>query len=310
MFALVYVIESSLPRRSMSNTNLPIDLLRTLITISEVGGHTRAAALLGRTQPAISLQIKRLDQLLGTKLLSQSGQKTVLSDDGQRLAVYARQMLRLNDEAVAQFSAQPAHGSLRVGLPTDYSTAYLQNAILQFGDKTDGTQLKIHCGLSADLLNELHRGEHDVIVALYTDEDNQYLSHHWIQQPLWVCSESFRLAKDQPVPIIAHYEGCAYRDRMTSVLSRERHRWDIVFTAPGIAELQSAVLSSFGVTALTEKTLLPGMKVLQEDEGFPALPAIHVGIFCRHSQTSQAGLLLIEHLNDQLSGLTEEQSSH
>ena len=294
----------------MSNRNLPIDLLRTLITISEVGGHTRAAALLGRTQPAISLQIKRLDELLGVKLLSQSGQKTVLSDDGQRLAVYARQILRLNDEAVAQFSAEPAHGTLRVGLPTDFSTAYLQGAILKFAKKSKGTQFKLHCGLSADLLNELHRGEHDVIVALYTDEDNQYLSHHWTQQPLWVCSNTLKLSKTQPIPIVAHYEGCAYRDRMTSVLTRERHRWEIVFAAPGIAELQNAVLSSFGVTALTEKTLLKGMRVLQENEGFPTLPLIHVGIFCRYSQTSKVGLLLIERLKQLLSGLTAEPATH
>ncbi len=93
---------------------------------------------------------------------------------------------------------------------------------------------------------------------------------------------------------------------MTSVLTRERHQWNIVFTAPGIAELQSAVLSSFGVSSLTQKTLLKGMRVLHEREGFPALPAIHVGIFYRHSQTSQAGLLLIEHLNHLLSGLTED----
>ncbi len=294
----------------MSNKNLPIDLLRTLITISEVGGHTRAAELLGRTQPAISLQIKRLDQLLGVKLLSQSGQKTVLSDDGQRLAVYARKMLRLNDEAVAQFSSKPLDGSLRIGLPTDFSTAYLQESILKFRQKTRGTQLKIHCGLSADLLAELHRGEHDVIVALHSDEDNQYLSHQWIQQPLWVSSETFKLTNDQPVPIIAHYEGCPYRDRMTSVLSRERRRWEIVFSAPGVAELQNAVLSSFGVSALTAKTLLPGMKVLNENEEFPALPAIHAGIFCRHSQTSQAGLLLVDQLSQLLSGLTDEPSSH
>ncbi len=294
----------------MNNKNLPIDLLRTLITISEVGGYTRAAALLGRTQPAISLQIKRLDELLGVKLLTQSGQKTALSDDGQRLAVYARQILRLNDEAVAQFSAIPLDGTLRVGIPTDFSTAFLQDAILQFAQNTPSTQLKIHCGLSANLLDELHKGEHDVIVALHSDEDNQYLSHQWVQQPIWVSSVGFKIDRDQAVPIVAHHEGCAYRDRMTSVLSRKRRRWDIVFSAPGIAAIQSAVLASFGVTALTDKTLLQGMKILSENEGFPALPAIHVGIFCRHSRTSQAGLLLIERLNQLLSGLTDEPSTH
>ncbi|MFK8079472.1 MAG: LysR substrate-binding domain-containing protein [Granulosicoccus sp.] len=289
----------------MSNRNIPIDLLRTLITISEVGGFTRAAALLGRTQPAISLQIKRLEQLLGARLLSQSGQKTLLSDDGQRLAVYARQILRLNDEAFAQFSTELPDGSLRVGLPTDFSTAYLQDAIMQYGQNMQGTQLEIHCGLSANLLDELHRAEHDVIVALYSDEDNQYLSHHWLQQPVWVCSERLKLCKDQPVPIIAHYEGCAYRERMTSVLSRERRQWNIVFSAPGIAEVQKAVLSSFGVTALTKKTQLSGMRILKESEGFPALPAIHVGIFYRHSQISKVGLLLVEHLNNLLSEAAE-----
>lgn len=289
----------------MLNKNLPIDLLRTFITISEVGGYTRAAELLGRTQPAISLQIKRLDELLGVRLFTQTGQKTVLTDDGQRLAVYARQILRMNDEAVAQFSAEPVDGPLRVGLPTDFSTAYLQEAILKYGRNNSDTELRIHCSLSANLLDELHRGDHDVIVALYSDEDNQYLSHHWIQQPLWVCSEEFKLAKGHPVPIVAHHEGCAYRERMTSVLSRERRQWNIVFSAPGIAELQSAVLSSFGVTALTQKTLLKGMRVLQEKEGFPVLPAIHVGIFYRHSQTSPAGLMLVEHMNQLLSGLTE-----
>ncbi len=289
----------------MINRNLPIDLLRTLITISEVGGHTRAARLLGRTQPAISLQIKRLEQFLDVKLLVQSGQKTVLSDDGQRLAVYARQILRLNDQAIAQFSSEPSSGTLRVGLPTDFSTAFLQDAIMQFGHDTPGTQLEIRCALSANLLDELHRNEHDVIIALYSNEDNQFLSHHWIQQPIWVCSEKLELSTEKPVPIIAHYEGCVYRDRMTSVLSRERRQWDIVFSAPGIAELQRAVLSSFGVTALTQKTRLKGMRVLREDEGFPALPAIHVGIFYRHSQTSDVGLLLIEHLNHLLSGLAE-----
>lgn len=289
----------------MSNKNLPIDLLRTLITISEVGGHTRAAKLLGRTQPAISLQIKRLDQMLGVKLLAQTGQRTVLSDDGQRLAVYARQILRLNDEVVARFASETIESSLRIGIPTDFSTAFLQDAILKFGQQSTGTELKIHCSLSANLIDELHRGEHDVVIALCSDEDNQYLSHHWIQQPLWVCAEKFKLAKDQPVPIIAHHEGCAYRDRMTSVLSRERRQWSIVFSAPGIAEIQRAVLSSFGVTALTEKTLLKGMRPLRKNEGFPALPAINVGIFYRHSQVSQAGLSLIEHLNQLLSGLTE-----
>lgn len=177
---------------------------------------------------------------------------------------------------------------------------------MQFGHELQDTRLDIHCSLSANLLDELNAGEHDVIVALYSDEDNQYLSHHWLQQPVWVCSETLDLAGNQPVPLIAHHEGCSYRERMTSVLTRERRKWNIVFSAPGIAELQRAVLSSFGVTALTKKTLLCGMRILDETDGFPTLPAIHVGIFFRHSQISEAGLLLVERLEQLLSDLTDD----
>jgi len=294
----------------MSNRNLPIDLIRTLITISEVGGYTRAAHVLGRTQPAITLQIKRLEALVNAKLVSQVGQKSILTDDGQLLAVYARKILRLNDDAIAKFSTQTPGDTLRIGLPTDFATAYLQEALMHFSHNKrnhgrPAVQLKIRCDLSAKLLEELHDDEHDIIIALYSDEDNQYLSHHWYQQPIWVCAKQFELNKQQPVPIIAHHEGCAYRDRMTSVLTRKRRQWNIVFSAPGIAELQRAVLASFGVTALTSTTLLDGMREIHEDEGFPTLPPIQLGIFYRHSHMSEAGSRLDQHLNNHLSELTE-----
>jgi len=293
----------------MSNRNLSIDLIRTLITVSEVGGYTRAAHVLGRTQPAITLQIKRLEALVNAKLISQVGQKSILTDDGQLLAVYARKILRLNDDALAKFSTQSTEDTLRIGLPTDFATAYLQKALMQFSDRNPAVQLNIRCDLSATLLQELHEDEHDIVIALYSDEDNQYLSHHWSQQPIWVCGEEFELNQRQPVPIIAHHEGCAYRDRMTSALSRERRQWNIVFSAPGIAELQRAVLASFGVTALTNATLLTGMREINEDEGFPSLPAVQLGIFYRHSQMSEAGSVLIKHLNGQLSALSEAETA-
>lgn len=289
----------------MSNRNLPIDLIRTLITISEVGGYTRAAQVLGRTQPAITLQIKRLEALVNAKLVSQVGQKSILTDDGQLLAVYGRKILRLNDDAIARFSPQTSGDTLRIGLPTDFATAFLQDALMHFGRQTSAVALRIHCNLSARLLEDLHEDEHDIIIALYSDEDNQYLFHHWSQQPIWACAEQFELKKQEPVPIIAHHEGCAYRDRMTSILARERRQWNIVFSAPGIAELQSAVLAAFGVTALTRTTMLHGMREMGIDEGFPPLPPIQLGIFYRHSQMSEAGSKLIRYLNEHLTKLAE-----
>ena len=101
----------------MSATNLPTDLLRTFITAIDLGGYTRAAEVLGRSQPAVSLQMQRLETLLGNKLIIQSGREMKLTEDGKALAVIARQILRLNDMAVGQFERARVQAALRIGLP-------------------------------------------------------------------------------------------------------------------------------------------------------------------------------------------------
>ena len=104
----------------MAHINLPIDLLRTFVTVIEVGSYTYAATLLGRTQPAISLQIKRLEELVDQPLIVRKGRHVVLTERGELLIDQARQILRLNDIAVSQFDRYSEKSSLRIGLPVDY----------------------------------------------------------------------------------------------------------------------------------------------------------------------------------------------
>ena len=109
----------------MSVKNLPTELLRSFITVSDLGGYTKAGEVLNRTQPAVSLQMRRLEDLLGTKLFVQQGKQLMLSEAGKQLSVYARQILHINDEAVSRFKPQNVSGRLRVGLPTDFAVSYL-----------------------------------------------------------------------------------------------------------------------------------------------------------------------------------------
>ncbi|MEM9155903.1 MAG: LysR family transcriptional regulator, partial [Cyanobacteria bacterium P01_F01_bin.33] len=131
----------------MQPIDLSTTLLRTLITIVDLGGYTRAAEALGRTQPAVSLQIKRLEALLGKKLIEPAGRDIRLTEAGEALVRFARQMLQLNDEAVASFVKPSATGVLRVGLPTDYAVAFLQEAIADFGRQHADVTLEVHCDL-------------------------------------------------------------------------------------------------------------------------------------------------------------------
>jgi len=280
----------------MRAINLPTDLLRAFVSVIDLGGYTRAADALGRTQPAISLQMKRLEELLDQKLLAHEGRELKLTEEGEALAVYARQLLRLNDEAVAKLKGRAAKGDLRVGLPTDFSVAFLQEAIADFARAEAKVTMSIACDLSRKLLDLLHADELDIAIALLARDKNPYLVRSWEERPIWAVGREVALVRQAAIPLVTHPEGCEYRRRMTAALAAEGRDWRIAYTTPEIGGLQRAVSAGMGVTALTRKTLLPDMRVLTAREGFPAMEPIRIGLFYKHQKLSGAGLMLVDSL--------------
>ncbi|MGI9464899.1 MAG: LysR family transcriptional regulator, partial [Aestuariivirgaceae bacterium] len=209
----------------MPNINLPTDLLRTFVSIVDLGGYTKAAEVLGRTQPAISLQMGRLQDLLGCKLFESSGRKVTLTEQGETLVVFARQILRLNDEAVAKFTDPAAHGILRLGLPTDFAVEFLQGALNGFADAHENVELEVQCDLSRRLLDLLNNDELDVAIALLPAGDNQYLAQAWEERPIWAASKTGTAHRKKPVPIVSHPQGCEYRNRIIAALGKARRSW-------------------------------------------------------------------------------------
>lgn len=277
-------------------TNLPTDLLRTFIAVVELGGHSKAGAVLGRSQPAISLQIRRLEELVRTPLLTQEGRAILTTPAGEALLSYAREMVRINDEAVRYFHRSDMNGVLRIGLPTDYAVAFLQNTLTGFLRNHPDVDLEIHCDLSRELHQHLRSDDLDIIVAMMPTGRMPYLSRAWVEQPVWAASDALELTGERPVPLGAHLEGCDYRSRMIEALDGAARRWRIVYTGPGISGLQNAVLNGLCVTALTRATMLEGMRELTEDEGFPKLEPLRVGLFYKHPRLSAAGLQLVSDL--------------
>lgn len=277
-------------------TNLPTDLLRTFIAVVELGGHSRAGAALGRSQPAISLQIRRLEELVRAPLLTHEGRAILPTPAGEALLSYAREMLRINDEAVRYFHRSDKTGVLRIGLPTDYAVAFLQGTLTRYIHGHAEVELEVHCDLSRELHQHLRSDDLDIIVAVMTASTMPYLSRMWTEQPIWVAAEDFHLPAHFPVLLGAHPEGCDYRARMIQALDAIERRWRIVYTGPGISGLQNAVVNGLCVTALTRATLLPGMRLLHESEGFPALEPLRVGLFYKHPRLSAAGLSLVSDL--------------
>lgn len=273
----------------MAHINLPTDLLRTFVTVIEVGSYTYAATLLGRTQPAISLQIKRLEELVDQPLIVRKGRHVVLTERGELLIDQARQILRLNDIAVSQFDRYSEKSSLRIGLPVDYGVRMLQSSLTRIVQKNPNIKLDIRCDLSNNLIAGLHKDELDIAVGLYPGNDQQFLYRSWLEKPVWVAASGLDVRNLEELPLVTHPYGCIYRTRMTEALKQAERRWRVAFSSPGIGSIQQAILDGLGVSCLTGPTMLDGMERLQSDYGLPPLEPLHIGLFYRQTRLRQDG---------------------
>jgi DNA-binding transcriptional LysR family regulator len=280
--------------------NLPTELLRTFVTVIEVGSFTRAAELLGRTQPAISLQVQRLEQLVGQTLIRRTGKNIALSEQGEGLAIYARQMLRLNDLAVAQYEQPKTNAVLRVGLPVDYAVNFLLSCVTEVIREHPELKIEIRCDLSKNLLNSLRKSDLDITVAVFEGDDQQFLFRHWVERPFWVGATDFKPSATDEIPLVVHPYGCVYRDRMTAALKLAGLRWRIALSSPGIGGLQQAVRDGLGLSSLTGPTIQHGMKHLSESDGLPQLEPLHIGLFARQAQIGPGGYTVIDRLETKL----------
>ena len=286
----------------MAQINLPTELLRTFVTVIEVESYTHAAQLLGRTQPAISLQMKRLDELVGQPLIIRKGRGVALTERGEALIGHARQILRLNDIAVGQFDSRAQNKTLRIGLPVDYGVRMLQSSMTRMVQDTDDLKAELRCDLSRNLIEGLHKDELDIAVGLYPGGDQQFLHRSWLEHPVWVAATGADFTDAEELPLVAHPYGCAYRDRMTEALEHAGRRWRIAFSSPGIGSLQQAVLDGIGVSCLTEPTMLDGLERLPTGATLPELKPLHIGLFYRQTHLGQHGHHVLGQIEAALEG--------
>src|SRR3546814_1192262 len=148
--------------------------------------------------------------------------------------------------------------------------------VTEYSRQHPESSLEIWCGWSADILGRLRADELDLAFAMVEGERAQYLSRCWIERPIWAAAQGVDYDPSKSIPLAAHPEGCAYRARMIEALDAAQMRWRVAYTGPGVTGLQNAVMNGLGVSALTRYTMLPGMRTLDESDGFPPLAEIRV----------------------------------
>lgn|SRR5690606_33229894 len=281
---------------------LDIDLLRTFVAIADRGSFTRAADEVAKTQSAVSMQMKRLEQAVGRPLFVRNGRRSRLTADGERLLDYARRMVRLNNEAMNAFTRPGISGRVRIGTPDDYADRFLPEIMARFARSHPQVQVEVECHVSMELMGRVNDGELDL--AIITRGGNLPPGDVIrVEQLRWVTSMRHDAHHEEVVPLAASHPGCVWRKMALDALETAGRRYRIAYQSANSMAIAAAVTSGLAVAAIPEITLRPGMRVLGEDEGFPALGTFEIGLIRSTRNTTSAVEALAAHVRDSVSDL-------
>ena len=251
--------------------NLDIDLLRAFVSVAELASFTSAADALLRRQSTISLQIKRLEDGIGRRLLERGGRRVTLTAGGEALLGPARQMLELNDRLVASLDEPVLAGTVRLGTPEDFATTHLPQVLARFAKAYPAVQLEVTCDLTLNLMGRFRKGEFDLVLVKREPERSDRGVRVWREPLVWVAAEQLALPADGHLPLVVSPPPCVYRKRATDSLGRARRLWRIAYSCASLAGQHAAVKAGLVVTVLPKDMVPAGLSTIERRSGLPDL---------------------------------------
>ncbi|HNB27209.1 MAG TPA: LysR family transcriptional regulator [Alphaproteobacteria bacterium] len=281
--------------------------MRTFLAVVETGSFAAAAEQLGCTQPAVSLQIKRLETMFDQELIERA-RPARATEPGQTVLGYARRMLRLNDELLDRFAPSRQGIVLRVGIPNDFSVAMLPMALSRFAQAEPNVVLDLQSELSHTLLEGLKAGKFDMVVAMTPERVSDNAVKTWNERLVWIAPPNLKPGGDSVLPLVCYPEGCVYRARILKRLAEEGLNWRIVMTSPSFTSVTDAVRSGLGAAAFAETTAPADLRV-ERRKPWPDLGMVSVGLFRHPDGLNGAGQRLADHLLDSLDRIEQKLSA-
>jgi DNA-binding transcriptional LysR family regulator len=288
---------------------LDIDQLKTFVAIAETGSFTRAADVVHKTQSAVSMQMKRLEERIGKPIFERDGRASKLTDEGERLLDYARRIVKLSAEALSSIASEGLSGRVRLGVPDDYADRYLPEIMARFSHSHPEVELTVQCEPTIELVPLIERGELDLAIVTH-DAANRPSEVIRRERMLWVSSNRHSVHLVEPLPLamtrpINGERECPWRRAALPRLEAIGRPYRILCSSRNSAALGAAVLAGLAVSVFPESALRPGMRVLGPAEGFPALPSFDIGLLRNPHEPSELADALANHIIQGLDNLTE-----
>ena len=252
--------------------SLDSDLLRTFVAVSDSGSFTRAGEVVGRTQSAISLQMKRLEELAGGALFERGSRGVAPTRLGQDLLTNARRVLSLLEETSLALRAPPLTGPVRLGLPEEYGHAVLARALGAFAARHASVEVTVRYGPSAENLSRLTAGDLDLAVLFdwQTMPSGEVLRH---DPTVWVTSERHSIHERSPLPVALYTSSGWCTDYAIKSLKTRHIAYRVAFTSDTNGGLKLAVAAGLAVAPMSRSNIPEDCRELTAAEGYGAIDA-------------------------------------
>jgi DNA-binding transcriptional LysR family regulator len=248
--------------------DLDTALLRTFTVLADTASFSRTAELIGRTQSAVSAQIRKLEDQLGRELFFRTTRAVRLTAEGEALRGPALEVLRLCGELPGKIAAAEPQGEVRFGAPEDFASVHLPEVLARFAASHRGVRLHVECDLTMTLIERYEAGLLDVVIVKQRPG-----SHHpaarllWQERLVWVAADR-ALMRESPLPLVLSPAPCVYRGRALAALDAQAIGWHAAFVSPSFGGMAAAVRAGLGLAVMPEAHVPDGLCVL---DGLPML---------------------------------------
>ena len=260
---------------------LDLDVLRTFVAIAETGSFTSAANAVFRTPSAVSMQIKKLEDILGCSVLSRDARSVTMTTDGEMLLGYARRLLAINREAVSKFIVPDISGVVRLGSPDDYGERVLPQVLKRFAQSHPSVAVDVVIDQSSNLRRRLEDRTLDLTLVTTSARSGSLAGGEvMLTEPIvWAGAQGGCAHLREPLPVSLWEEGCAWRAGALEALGREGRSYRVAYMSAHAAGQRSAILADLAVAPLPKSFLGCELVELTVQDGLPEIGNYSLAMF-------------------------------
>lgn len=251
--------------------HLNSDLLRTFLAVSETGSVTAGAARIFRSQSAASLQISKLEELLGQPVFVRHGRGVVLTAAGERLLPVAHDVTRRLDATLRELTSDDLHGKLRLGIPDDQSKDILSRIVGEFAQSHPHVELEVTCAMSGGFPEALAYSALDLAIyeVAHPQPGLEILRQ---ERTCWMMSRHHDLLSLDPIPVALFDRDCWWRDAALAALHAMDRPFRVTYSSQSVAGVAAAIEAGIAIGLMGEASLTADLRPLGAEHGFGEMP--------------------------------------